>query len=241
MRPVRFTPLLVVLVLAACTSSPADMPSDPVAPAPEMEPHPWLVEARALTDDAGFDDADDRVIEARNARRTAFLLEIEEELEWKRACDTYVDYETGEVVYDPQPDDEFAGARGRLNVSDVSETEGLLSISCFFGAYQGSYALVYIDGDRTRLLRAPALDSDMQPMDETEASFAEIWWDDLASGTFFTFSKSRGIGDCGVYKEFEIGEADMLRLLEVRYRDCSPDIPDPLPPPSEWPLVYTAR
>ncbi|MEL6615978.1 MAG: DUF1176 domain-containing protein [Bacteroidota bacterium] len=238
MRVLRFSPALLAVALLAACSTPAEAPSGdtPEAPTPEAttpeasgEPHPWLVEARALSasDDNGPDD-----------RREALLAEIDADLGWQRACDTYYDYEAEEMVYDPT--DGGAG-RGWLDVTDVSDTEGVLSISCLFGAYQGTYALIYIEGDRARLLRTPAISAGGQPLAETHGWFAETWLDEIGTGTFTTYAKYRGLGDCGEHVEYTIGETDVVTIQEVRLRDCGPDIPDPLPPPSEWPVVYTAR
>ena len=44
-----------------------------------------------------------------------------------------------------------------------------------------------------------------------------------------------------MYVQYAMNGTEALTVREVRERDCGPDIPDVLPPPEEWPVVYTAQ
>lgn len=232
--------LALVAVLAACTSpddAPDALPTDAPEPAAVAEAEAsadgfdaqaWLAEARALpTDD----------VEGRTAHTAA----LADAVDWKRACDSYVDPTTGEVVYEPTPDDAAGFGRGDLDVTDVGPEEAVVAITCYFGAYQGAYALVHVDGPDVSLLSAPALDADGWPLDVAQSHFSTPALSGFAEGEVVTFAKGRGLGDCGTLIRYAAGGDDTLAVREVRQRACGDAVPDPLPPPDEWPVVYAAE
>lgn len=226
--------LALALVLAACTPPESEAPpaaprADAIGPAPApagFDAQAWLAEARALATDAdGFD------------ARTAHAEALAEAVDWPTACDTYVDPETGEPVYDP-----FDGGfpRGDFEVADLGDASAVVAVVCTFGAYQGTYALVRIDGQDVGLLTAPALAADGRPLDVDEGWFGTPDFGGFEEGVLTTFMKSRGLGDCGRFVRYGVGDGDRLTVEEVRERDCLPDLPDDLPPPSAWPVVYSS-
>lgn len=235
--------LAIALLASGCAAdsppeqkpTPGDAPTEPAASGgSSFDAQAWLAAAREIGPypEAGTPEA---------TREAELATQLESAFGWKRACDTYVDPTTGETVYDPVDEDALSGVRGTLDVAPVSPTEAIVAVTCYFGAYQGSYALLHINGDQAHLLRAPALDETSRPIDAEQTTFGEPDWEGLARGTFVTFMKGRGLGDCGERITFAFGDSEMLAIREVRARECSDDIPDPLPPPSEWPVVYSAR
>jgi hypothetical protein len=239
--------LLLVLALAAllaCASEPA-LPgtpaeidaaeagarSEPATPADSFDVQAWLAEVQAL------DESDYDTLVARS-RRLADRLETEAALDWRRACDTYRDPTTGEEVYDPVgPEQEAMIGRGLMDVSPLGEGEAAVSILCAMGAYQGSWTLVHIERDRVALVRTAQLDEGYQPTAFETATFGEPLFEP-DSHDFTTFVRSRGRGDCGAFTRYRLGTGGRAEIVEIRARDCDEEIPDELPPPEEWPVVY---
>ena len=251
--------LLLALLLTACASpdsapdpaggssrlgAPADVPE---AGAPEEEApadtldgfdaQAWLAEAREVGVGVYGADLDD----PGTVRMKELAGELDAVAGWRRACDTYRDYETGEEVYDPVAPGEGSWARGTFEVAEISDGQSLVAVTCDFGAYQGGYAFVRITGNDVELLTAPLLDEGGQPSGPTYGIFGTPDLTEASAGILRTFAKARGLGDCGVYVEYAMGEGDSLSVQEVRQRECGDDIPDPFPAPSDWPVVYRAE
>ncbi|MEM6327639.1 MAG: DUF1176 domain-containing protein [Bacteroidota bacterium] len=207
----------------------------PAADSPDgFDAQAWLAEARGL----GFDPETSSYDDNETDRMKALASDLNAAADWRRACDTYLDYETGEMVYDPLPPESDHWVRGTFEIGDLSETEAVVAVTCHYGAYQGSYAFVHIDGDRVAVLSTPELDDGGQPLEARQTAFSTPGFSRLGEGLLTTFGKSRGLGDCGDYRTYALGDADGLTLREVRRRECGDDIPDPLPPPSEWPVIF---
>ena len=242
MRLLLATPLAMLLLSPLAGCNPADAPgaAPPEAPgavASGFDPQAWLAQARGLVFDPEASDYDS----AETLRAKALAAELDDAVGWKRACDTYVDPETGAAVYEPLEDDGAGWTRGTLDVGSISSTEAVVAVTCDFGAYQGTYALVHIRGDRATLLRAPALGEDGKPMEASQTAFSTVEWDGLEDRRLATLGLARGLGDCGTFVSYDLASGDSLAVREVRQRDCGDDIPDPLPEPEAWPLVYEAR
>ncbi|MEM1057446.1 MAG: DUF1176 domain-containing protein [Bacteroidota bacterium] len=244
----RSIPLAFALFLAAC-SSPDAASSDATPSSPDLstgaeeatpsgfDAQAWLAEAREVA--VGIYDIDLEDDTATD-RMKELAGELNEVADWRRICDTYLDYETGEPVYDPIAPGEGSWARGTLETGDISETEAVVAVTCDFGAYQGGYAFVHIAADRVALLTTPGLDENGQPTGREQGIYGTPDFSEVGTGFISTFAKARGLGDCGIYVRYAMGEGSTLSAVEVRQRDCGMDIPDDLPPPSEWPLVYSA-
>lgn len=222
----------------ASTSAPPASETSPEASGDDFDAQAWLEAAAGIAfDPETIDPESDETQAAR-----ALANELNDAVEWKRACDTYLDYETGEPIYEPLTDDMASWVRGTLDVGRISDTEAVVAVTCDFGAYQGSYALVHIRGTDATLLKAKALGEAGRPLPRTIGTFSTPDWDDLGSGTLSTFGRARGLGDCGTLATYALpASGDLLEIREVRQRECADDIPEPLPPPSEWPIVYTAE
>ena len=227
------TVLSAAIVLAACSP---DAP--PAGPTPDtsggFDAQAWLAEAREVAVGAEGADLDDPGTD----RMKTLAGELNAAADWRRACDTFADYDTGEMTYDPVPPGEGHWIRGTMEIEDVSDTEAVVAITCDFGAYQGSYALVHIDGATARVLTAPEFTASGRPDGPRTGTFSTPFLGEASEGTISTFARARGLGDCGLYITYALG--DDLTVREVRERDCDSDVPDPLPPPDEWPVVYAA-
>ena len=232
--------LSLALIAAACSPKSPGMDEDSIPPPPagpgEFDDQQWLERARAAyvsleeaAGEEGTESAD---------RMKALTAELAEAVDWRRACDTYLDYETGEEMYDFMEPELSSWVRGTYEIGDVSVTEALVAVTCDFGAYQGSYALVHIDRDGARLLSATAYDLDGTELAGRQTTFSTPDFSALGAGSFSTFARARGLGDCGIYSTYALEGAADARVVEVRSRDCGDVIPDDLPPPTEWPVVY---
>ncbi|NNF58021.1 MAG: DUF1176 domain-containing protein [Rhodothermaceae bacterium] len=241
--------LLPLLLLTACAQDPAPeatpaVDQAPVAPssAPaesegaDFDARAWLDQTRPLVE--AYDTANDPDAAREAIKQQADLLD--DALDWRRACDTYWDPTTNAEVYDPLPREDEDFGRGMLYLDPLGEGRTLVTVTCYFGAYQGSYALVHIEGDRAMLVRAPDLDENDQPTDRRTGVFGTPEVVNPAQGIFETFSKGRGLGDCGTFVRYRLAEGGRTDIREVRSRGCNDDLPKDLPPPHEWPVVYRA-
>lgn len=232
--------LLAVLAFGCSNRVPGEdessIPPAPVGPG-EFDAQRWLEEARAsvvsLEAAAPGDAATDRM--------KALAEELNAEVDWRRACDTYLDHETGEETYEPIEPELSSWVRGTMEIGDVSVTEAVVAVTCDFGAYQGNYALVHVDRNGVRLLSAPAVAYGGRILPARQTTFSTPVFDEIGQRELSTYGRARGLGDCGVYSTYALSGDESLELLEVRSRDCGDEIPDPLPPPSEWPVVYSAN
>lgn len=68
---------------------------------------------------------------------------------------------------------------------------------------------------------------------------------DYEKRTFSSFFKGRGIGDCGTYSKWELGEGSMgtqLALVEETFRDCPSEFSEnEIIDPSEWPKTWPLK
>ncbi|HLT48711.1 MAG TPA: DUF1176 domain-containing protein [Rubricoccaceae bacterium] len=252
MRPLLVAPLAALL---ACASEPASAPDPTAEPAPaptssadartssaipadSLDVRAWLAEVRAL--DAQVETLDYDSLVARSRR---LADRIDPVVGWRRACDTYNDPSTGEPIYDPvAPELEATIGRGVMDVAPLGEGEAAVSILCAMGAYQGSWALVHVEGDGVSLVRTTHLDENYRPTASEAMTFGEPVFEPDGR-VFTTFTRSRGAGDCGAFTRYRLGTGGQAEILEVRARECGDEIeaPDELPPPTEWPVVYSAE
>ena len=244
MRAALLTALALVSALAACAdpSAPASVapPAESPTEAGGFDAHAWLAEARRVRRSVEGVGGEMEMDGDPADRARALADAMAEVADWPAECEAYVDPETGETLSDPVPDDGRPVYYGLYEIGDVSETEAVVAFTCSFGAYQGSYALVHVLGDRAEVVRAPAVGLDGRPMAAATGQFSTPDWTDLADGTFTTFALARGLGDCGQLTRYAFATADSLEVREVRARDCEHAVPDDLPPPTDWPLLYSA-
>ena len=235
---------LLCLGLSACTSP---EPANPISsPEPDTETTPggfdaqeWLADARAVAisiNDADFDDP-------RMDRMKRLADELDDNAGWRRACDTYLDYDTNEMVYDPIPPGGGHWARGTLEVADISDTEAVIAITCSYGAYQGGYTFVHIAGERVAVLSTPELDDGGVPLGQDKLQTV------FSTPDVFTHSGRRHCHVCSCTRPGRLRHLLRLPNRRGRYAFAPPTpatatvvatSPDDLPPPSEWPIVYTA-
>lgn len=241
----RLVTAALLLSLGACADAPAEGPSSPTppadapSPADDFDAQAWLAEARAVRAAIEGEGSEMEMSGEAADRARRLARDLAEAADWPRACDTIVDPETGETSYEPTPQDGTPIYYGMFEIGEVSETEAVVSLICSFGAYQGTYALVHVDGDRADVVRAPAVGMDGRPMEVADGAFATPDWADIAEGSFTTLALARGIGDCGRLTRYDLVAPDSAAVREVRERDCG-EVPDDLPPPDDWPLLYPA-
>lgn len=252
MRPLFLLPLVALL---ACASEPASTApsteaatpgaapaaernaSPSAAPADSSDVRRWLAEVQALEAQTPTLDYDSLV-----ARSLRLANRIDPLVGWRRACDTYNDPSTGEAIHEPtDPAQEATIGRGLMTVSPLGGDEAAVAVLCYRGAYQGSWALIHVEGDHASLVRTAALSEDYQPTPYEAATFGEPLF--VPDGRqFTTFVKSRGPGDCGAFTRYQLGTGGEAEILEVRARDCADEVPEDLDlDPTTWPVVYSAE
>lgn len=219
--------LVALLILSGCAAEAP--PAQPDELGPGFDARAWVNALEvALADSAQLNSWN---LEAGPLWDTANV-----HLELDRACDTYFDGDA--LVYDPlPPDSDFNDERrGLMELNRLGTDEAVVTAQCTYGAYQGSYLLIHVEQTRASLLsarvapgesdlRAPLISEPRAITDDRHIS---------------TFSKARGLSDCGVYTTYRIGEGPDLQTVEVRERECSDDIPDEIAPET-WPVVYSAN
>ena len=227
--------LVLILLLAGCAAETAP-PADAPAPSLSFDAQDWLARARTWSFDPMVDEDDAGITDSMRA----LAEELNVAVDWTRACNTYVDAETGAVEMDSLGTTGGHYTRGLLDVAEMSPTEAIVAVTCDFGAYQGSYALVHIEGKEAQTLRAAALTEGGQPTRFAQTAFSTPRWDALANRQIETFGLMRGLGDCGTLTTYSLTASDSLATDAVRQRDCS-DTPPPDLDPATWPLVYPAN
>jgi hypothetical protein len=216
-------PLLAALAACGSPEPPARAQAPSATPGsaaadPAFDARAWHRAAAAVDTSGGY--------EATWARMRALTDTLDRATGWKAACAR----EEGAPTFEPR------GPSGVFALSPLADDEALVEVTCQFGAYQGSFALVRLDGPRATLVRGPRAD-DTGALTDTSAVHVGYLMVDPEARTFSVFAKSRGPGDCGVYSSYAL-DGDAARLTEVRARDCAEEIPDELPAPREWPVVY---
>ncbi len=235
----RALPLLLVLAGAAgCAASRPDenygLPRRPAAA--RFDAPGWLEGARAADVRMAEDDATTDATMTRLAAEKRLTDALDAAVGWARACDTYWDAAENREVTEAMEPGGGHFLRGTFSLYDVGPGEAVAAIVCDFGAYQGSYTLVHLDGARADLLRAAYIDLDGSVSGPPSAVFATPAFD-AGARTFETLALSRGLGDCGLLQRYTVGAGGEARLLQARARDCD-DRATEAPPPQEWPIVF---
>ena len=228
--------LLLTAAFAGCSAAPH--PSASLRPS-GFDAAAWLVRARAA-DAPPLAEDDTTALEGAYEARLALEKRLTDELDpatgWMRACDTYWDPETGREVTELTEPGGGHGLRGTYDVATIAPGEAVAIITCDFGAYQGSYVLVHIEGARATLLRSVDVDLDGQPVGPPSAVFSTPSVED-GSRLFTTFAAARGPADCGLLARYRLGAGSEATLVEARGRDCD-DRPESAPPAEDWPVVF---
>jgi len=230
--------LVALVVLAGCAAeappAQSDAPArvgDPVhvgETAPSFDARAWVNEVEVAL-------ADTSRLNSWNLESGPLWDAANAHLQLDRACDTYFDGDS--LVYDPLPEDSDFNdeRRGLMDAQRLGPDEATVTAQCTYAAYQGSYVMIHVEADRASLLSALVSpgDSDLHaPL----ISEPRTLTDDRKVSTF---SKARGLSDCGIYTTYRVGEGADLQTVEVRQRECSDDIPDEIAPET-WPVVYRA-
>lgn len=235
--------ILLLVAFAGCRGNDLPDPIDPARPdGSDFDAMAWVQQTRAEWDYNQFspEDGEDHVAvddSAWVARAREHALTLDAHTDWMAACD--------EAWGEPTGLEEGHFMRGRMYLEPISDREALIEVVCDFGAYQGTFVLVHVDGPHATVVRAPAVDPDAEGFvlrqDSTTAVFGgSAVFDRLASERLFaSFARARGPGDCGEYVTYRLLEAGRSRadIVEVRARDCDGD-PGGAPPLSAWPIVY---
>lgn len=141
-------------------------------------------------------------------------------LRWDRECDYVADVET----------------------YDLEQQGQLVTVMCVPGAYQPTYTLYTYQAD-DHYVRQLEL-GDPNSTDDPKKVIGRLHYNKALHQLAIT-SLSRGAGDCGVYRVFQLGDAKTpARLLERRERSCS-DQPlsndkaskEAVYDPTQWPLI----
>ena len=220
----RATLLLLAATLAGCAAAPPAM-------APRaIDAADWLARARPVALESVADaDLDDQ----RISQAYALATELDAAVGWVRACDTYWNPETQRLV----TEDASAGyTRGLFMLHDIGPAEAIVAVTCDFGAYQGSYALVHVAGPRAALLVGMQVSETGAPFGPPVPVYATPAFD-AGAHSFTTLGVSRGLGDCGVRASYDVSGFGTATLVEARGRACD-DRPGDAPPPEDWPVVY---
>lgn len=219
--------LAALLLGAACADETPEVdPSLPSAPEADTTLAGWLADVEAALADTTQQDG------VWGTVRGDAWDALDASLGLHRACDTYYDGETLVEEAWLAPGDP---RRGFVRVDRLGADEAVVVAQCAYGAYQGSYVMVHVEGDDAVLAEAP-VDPGASDLRAAVLSHPEINAD---ARTVTTFAKGRGLGDCGTYSVYRLGAGAALDAVEVRARECSDDIPDDIDP-STWPVVYSA-
>lgn len=193
-----------------------------------LDAQDWLVDVEALLDSPAHVEADWSV------SRGAPWSEADTALGLHLSCDTY--YDGTSLVHDPARGEDNA-RRGFLEAIRLGQDEGVVVVQCDFWAYQGSYVLVHVDGDRAVVYEAPVAPGET----DLHAAVLPTPSIDVETRTLSTFLKARGPADCGTYARYRLGDRRQLRALEVRQQDCLDDGVERAPGDVDsWPVIYSA-
>jgi hypothetical protein len=209
------------------------------AQAQPFDARAWLAAATEATGGVDVETVD--FDDARIARIKALADTLDAAVGWRAACFSYWDPEAQRVVQEPADAYTDHWSHGMMELFPFGEGEALAAVTCTFGAYQGTHAVVHVAGDRATLLRAQDYDEHGQPYGPPSAVFSTVMAVEPRTRTFATFARWRGLGDCGMYTQYRVGPAGEAETLKVRARDCGDTIPDELPPPQDWPVVFPVR
>ena len=211
--------LALALLAAGCAATPSPAPPD------AFDADGWLARARTAQAGPFADDPEQTAAKALSA-------ELDAAVGWAEACDTWWNPDSGQLETDPAPSPGFT--RGTFEVHDVAGG-AVVAVTCDFGAYQGSYALVHVADGRAALLPGQGVDSDGRLFGPPTAIYSTPAFD--GSARFETFAKARGLGDCGILATYEITGPGQTALVQARARDCEGD-PEAAGTPDTWPVVY---
>ncbi len=226
---------LLAAVLAGCSAAP-----HPTAPpsVSGFDAAAWLARARIADDLTTADDTTSSadLYDARLTSEKLLAAELDPATGWMRACDTYWDPETEREVTELTEPGGGHFLRGTYDVVTIAPGEAVVAVTCDFGAYQGSYVLVHIEGARATLLKSTDVDLDGQPFGPPSAVFATPNVED-GSRLFDTFAMGRGLADCGLVSLYRLGAGSEATLVEARGRACD-DRPDDATTSADWPVVF---
>ncbi|WP_439527399.1 DUF1176 domain-containing protein [Pannonibacter sp.] len=121
----------------------------------------------------------------------------------------------------------------------IDERSGIWELPCFLGAYQGSFVYAYsilLDGDLNTALLHFQRPPTGEPADDPEI-ISPVF--DPATSRLTSFTRSRGIGDCGRFETYELvfleGESIGWDAVELREKtDCN-GVDDA---PESYPLIW---
>lgn len=151
-------------------------------------------------------------------------------LKWPDGCE-----ENFQRTYPDGISQDYSG----LEFYHLGQGQYVIQITCYSGAYQpGSIFMFYNQAfpSSTRLLKFKGFDSD----DDNGKSLPYSEIDGLSTFHKKTqvleiFSKSRGLGDCGLFAKYKFVKG-MPLLIEAREQDCDKEPSRRRLDPSRWPI-----
>ncbi|HEX9950773.1 MAG TPA: hypothetical protein VGB53_03320, partial [Rubricoccaceae bacterium] len=214
--------LLAVAILAGCA---APRPATSVAAATAatgstdgFDASDWLARAQAfgglvnradLPFEVTFDTTETEESAAHrdmSAKRLAAELGVA--VGWNRAWDS----ETRREV------DDLTALRGTYTIYPIASNEAVVDVTCNFGVYRGSYALVHINGRRATLLWSERVAMDGGPYGPSSPIYPAVTF--LGGRTFETFAAAQERGGCGLISRYQIRGFGEAELVEARARQC---------------------
>ncbi|WP_237741222.1 DUF1176 domain-containing protein [Geminocystis herdmanii] len=123
------------------------------------------------------------------------------------------------------------------NIFILNDRTYLIEIICFLGAYQSNYQYLLFDrtSEEITVINFDTFDNSTDNLKLTNTNTINGMTDfDVTEQSLMVISKSRGMGDCGSYAQYE-WNLDRFKLIEYRYKkDCD----EVYLPPENYPLIY---
>ncbi len=205
----------------------------------------WLAETEEILRDTTMD------FEVQRQRTLTQARTLDEVVGWTALCADDDAEHGGPLANGTDPwtiVDSLSFGFGLLSIEPFAETEHLVHVMCYTGAYQGSGALVHLAENGARLVRFEPDGDDGEP--EVDLFTGYIFGDQrhgdpaLPTRRFVSRTVYRGLGDCGSHAVYRLGEESIASLMEMREKaECEgpTEICDgnPCVDPEQWPLVYS--
>ncbi len=125
-----------------------------------------------------------------------------------------------------------------VNVYYLSETKYLVEILCFLGAYQGNYQYLLLSKPENNWRKINFSTFDFQAQNfklaNTDTLVGSIDFEPVTQ-VLTVETKSRGLGDCGSYAQYQWVDNSQFELKEYRYKaECDGVYLQP----ENYPLIY---
>lgn len=123
------------------------------------------------------------------------------------------------------------------NIFTLNEQQYLIEIICFLGAYQSNYQYLLFNKNSAKIavINFDTFDNSTDNLKLTKTNTLNGMTDfDVTNQTLILITKSRGMGDCGSFAEYQ-WKNNKFQLKEYRYKaDCD----EVYISPENYPLIY---